>query len=137
VLFGDATFLALWDYLKSCTATPTSDLGPLSLKVTPGLKIRGVERFGGYSPLLRTLEINPTKPEHKANPAELVDTIVHELIHAVDDLASDCKQATGKDAPLAGAATANPPTRAEVKTPAEDKKLMEDLGPASTSPRSR
>ena len=43
--------------------------------MTPGLKMRGVERFGGYFLGSHTLEINPTKPEHVANPEELVDTI--------------------------------------------------------------
>jgi hypothetical protein len=133
-LFKNATFLALWDYLKACPAKPKADLGPLKLKVTPGLKIGGKERYGGYSPLTKTLEINPSKPEHKSNPTELVDTIVHELIHAVSDLEPECKKAGAKDAPLAGGATVHPPKRADVATPAEEKKLMEDLGPGASNP---
>lgn len=50
-LFANKTFLALWEYLKKCPAAPKKDLGPLTLKVTPGLKIGGVERYGGYSPM--------------------------------------------------------------------------------------
>src|SRR5262249_26576846 len=32
----------------------------------------------------------PTKPEHKSNAAELVDTLVHELIHAICDAKACC-----------------------------------------------
>ena len=133
-LFANRTFISLWDYLAKCPAAPKLDLGPLHLKVTPGLKIGGVERFGGYIPVARTLEINPTKPEHAENPAELVDTITHELIHAVDDLQGDCVKAGAGAAPLAGAATAAPPPRAAVAgTPAETK-LMTELGPGASDP---
>lgn len=109
-LFANATFRALWDYLGSCPAAPAQDHGPIRLLVTPGLTIRGVERFGGYSPLFRTLEINPTKAEHVRNPQELVDTVVHEVIHAVDDVEADCVAAGGAPSPLGGARTAAPVT---------------------------
>jgi hypothetical protein len=132
-LFADKTFLSLWNYLKNCPAGPKRDLGPLRLEVTPGLKIGGKERYGGYSPLARALEINPTKPEHVANPTELVDTITHELIHAVSDLSADCEAAGAKPAPLAGAATVDAPLRKDV-TPAEEKQLMLDLGPGASNP---
>lgn len=133
-LFANSTFLGLWNYLKKCTAGTPQDLGPLQLKVTPGLKIGGVERYGGYEPASRTLEINPTKPEHKANPAELVDTITHELIHAVDDLAADCKKAGAGDAPLAGSATATAPSRASVAGKPQEQQLMLDQGPGASNP---
>jgi outer membrane protein OmpA-like peptidoglycan-associated protein len=111
-LFANPTFRALWDYVGSCPAAPAQDHGPIRLLVTPGLTIGGVERFGGYSPLFRTLEINPTKPEHVRNPQELVDTVVHEVIHAVDDIEADCIAAGGAPSPLAGAGTATPATGA-------------------------
>ncbi len=98
-LFSNADFLALWNYLKMCGALPAQDLGPLALRVTPGLVIRGAVRFGGYNSLSRTLEINPTKPEHVTNPTEMVDTITHEMIHAVDDL--QCVAAGSAPSPLA------------------------------------
>lgn len=132
-LFADETFRSLWKYLKDCPATPKRDLGPLRLEVEPGLKLGGKERYGGYIPLTRTLKINPTKPEHVANPTELVDTITHELIHAVSDLAPDCEAAGAKPAPLAGAATVTAPLRADV-APAEEKKLMVELGPGASNP---
>ncbi len=119
-LFSNASFSAIWSWLGSCTASPAQDLGPLALAVTPGLMIRGIVRFGGYSSLTRKLEINPTKPEHVANPAEMVDTVFHEAIHAADDLNSDCQAAGSAAAPLAGAATSILPSRASVAgTPAE------------------
>lgn len=132
-LFSNTTFLSLWNYLKKCTVA-AQDLGPLKLKVTPGLKIGGVERYGGYNPGSRTLEINPTKPEHKANPSELVDTITHELIHAVDDLADDCKKAGAGAAPLAGAATSTAPLRASVTGTKDEQQLMLDQGPGASNP---
>jgi hypothetical protein len=134
-LFTNKTFLELWNYLRDCPAAPKKDLGALNLKVTPGLVIRGKERYGGYNPVTRTLEINPTKPEHKSNTAELIDTIVHELIHAVDDLTAECKKAGAKDPPLAGAATvSNAPSRADVAGKPEEKKLMDELGPGASNP---
>lgn len=119
-LFSNASFSAIWNWFGGCSATPTQDLGPLALRVTPGLTIGGIVRFGGYSPFSRTLEINPTKPEHVENPAEMVDTVFHELIHAADDLDSACQAAGASAAPLAGAATSTLPSRATVAgTPAE------------------
>jgi hypothetical protein len=54
---------------------------PLRLLVIPGLKAHGVERFGTYS--RGTLAINPTIAAHQTNPQELVDTLVHEIVHAI------------------------------------------------------
>lgn len=82
-LFQDADFLKLWNYLKNCKVK-------IKLKIKPGLKIGGVERFGGYVPGTKTLIINPTKKEHADNPQELVDTLTHELTHAVMDLKKEC-----------------------------------------------
>jgi Domain of unknown function (DUF4157) len=134
-LFTDAVFLKLWNYLLNCPATPKRDLGPLALKVTPGLKIGGAERFGGY--FGGALEINPTKPEHQSNPAELVDTVVHELIHAVDDLQAACKAAGAGDAPLAGAATMNPlgdRERSASRGTSKADQLERDFGPGASNP---
>lgn len=133
-LFANPTFAALMSYLRSCTATPKQDVGPLRLKVTPGLKAGGTERFGGYNPVTRTLEINPTKREHVSNPSELVDTIVHELIHAVDDLQPDCVAAGSGPAPLAGGGTAHAPSRADVAGTPEEARLMQEQGPGASDP---
>jgi outer membrane protein OmpA-like peptidoglycan-associated protein len=109
-LFANPRFRVLWDYLGSCPALPARDHGPIQLVVTPGLRQGGVERFGGYTGgILRKLEINPTKAEHVRNPQELVDTIVHEVIHAVDDVQAACVAAGGAPSPVA-AGTATPAT---------------------------
>lgn len=57
---------------------------PLRLRAVPGLRAGGVERFGTYS--RGTLTINPTIPAHRENVQELLDTLVHELVHALLDL---------------------------------------------------
>lgn len=57
---------------------------PLRLRAVPGLRSGGVERFGTYS--RGTLTINPTIPAHRENVQELLDTLVHELVHALLDL---------------------------------------------------
>jgi hypothetical protein len=136
-LFANPQFKGLCDYLFACKAGPKQDLGPLALKVTPGLQIGGVERFGGYSLGTRTLEINPTKPEHTANPQELVDTIAHELIHAVDDLDASCVRAGSPPSPLAatGAGTvSSPPKLADVKGTPDEDRLLKELGPGASNP---
>jgi hypothetical protein len=133
-LFSNADFLALWRYLENCRATPTRDLGPLGLKVTPNLRMDGVERFGGYFGRSNTLEINPTKPEHLDNPTELVDTITHELIHAINDLEAECVRAGSGPAPLQGAETVGSPSRATVAGTTRDAELMRDLGPGASNP---
>ncbi|HEV2415918.1 MAG TPA: DUF4157 domain-containing protein [Candidatus Dormibacteraeota bacterium] len=134
-LFANAKFADLWSYLRACTASPHQDLGPLALKVHPGLTDHGVERFGGYSDhgTTPTLEINPTKSEHRQNPAELVDTVTHELIHAVDDLQAGCAAAGSGPSPLAGAATAGERFRSG-HTPAEEAHLEEIQGPSASEP---
>lgn len=53
----------------------------LELRVIPGLRARGVERFGGFS--AGVLAINPTIAGHQENVQELVDTLMHELVHAL------------------------------------------------------
>lgn len=57
---------------------------PLRLRAVPGLRSGGVERFGTYS--RGTLTINPTIPAHRENVQELLDTLLHELVHALLDL---------------------------------------------------
>jgi hypothetical protein len=57
---------------------------PLRLRCIPGLRAGGIERFGTYT--RGTLTINPTIPGHRDNVQELMDTLVHELVHALLDL---------------------------------------------------
>ena len=133
-LFANADFKALWDYLAACRATPKQDLGPLALAVDPKLKFGGAVRFGGYFKLPRELKINPKKSEHVTNPTELVDTITHELIHAVFDLEGDCKAAGSGAAPLKGGATAGSRPVAAVKGTPREIELLKKLGPGASNP---
>ncbi|GAB5398524.1 MAG: hypothetical protein Aureis2KO_01090 [Aureisphaera sp.] len=83
-LFQDPDFKKIWDYLKNCKKI-------FELKIKPGLTTRNKERFGGYvdgDP--GELYMNPTKPEHKQNPMELADTLLHESMHAVFDSMEVC-----------------------------------------------
>lgn len=57
---------------------------PLRLRCVPGLRAGGIERFGTYT--RGTLTINPTIAGHRDNVQELMDTLVHELVHALLDL---------------------------------------------------
>ncbi len=132
-LFANPVFAAIWNWLSTCAATPAQDLGPLALRVTPGLTSGGAVRFGGYSPMTRTLEINPTKPEHISNPAEMVDTIFHELIHAADALDATCQSAGSGTAPLAGAATSTQPPRRSVSA-STAANLNRTHGPGASNP---
>ncbi len=84
-LFNDPDFKKIWDYLKNCQKV-------IELKSVPGHSLEGSERFGSYGSNMPKGEliVNPTKPEHVDNPMEMVDTIIHECIHAVMDLRADC-----------------------------------------------
>lgn len=70
----NAKFQRLWNYLSVAHY-------PIELKVTPGLKAGNKEIWGGFDG--SALEINPNKKEALANPLELAETIVHEVLHAI------------------------------------------------------
>lgn len=85
-LFEDPDFKKIWNYLKNCKKK-------IELRIRPGLNFGGPERFGMYLGSRKgnsVLFINPTKKECKENSMELVDTIIHECIHAVLDLREKC-----------------------------------------------
>ncbi|MGL4554316.1 MAG: RHS repeat-associated core domain-containing protein [Gemmataceae bacterium] len=68
-------FREIWDYLLKVE-------WDIELKVVPGLKhpTTGNPVYGGFS---RTeFKLNPTMPQVRANPMELLDTLIHESIHA-------------------------------------------------------
>lgn len=134
-LFANPTFRGIFDWIGACTAPPPRDHGPINLRVTPHLTIRGVERFGGYSPFSRTLEINPVKPEHVDNPTELVDTITHEVIHAADDVRGPCTTAGSPPPPMGAAATTTEDiSRANAIATGNEARLNVALGPSASDP---
>ena len=133
-LFAHPSFIAMWDWIRTCGATP-QDLGPLALRVTPGLGAStGFVQFGGYDPTLRQLEVNPTKAEHVENPAELVDTIVHEVVHAIHDLRSACTAAGSPPPPIGAAATVPRQSRAAAVAAGTEAALNVTLGPGASNP---
>jgi hypothetical protein len=84
-LFDNPEFQKLWQYLKNCPGVT------IALALRLGLKDDlGVERFGQYSPKEKLIELNVLKPEHLHNPAEVLDTLIHELIHALWDVRAIC-----------------------------------------------
>lgn len=133
-LFGNAYFVSLWSYMEKCPMTPKKDLGPLGLLAVPHLFVGGAERYGGYAKSARSIVINAGKQEHIDNPAEVIDTMTHEMIHAVFDLGPGCMAAGAKEPPLAGAATIKKRTMAEVGGTPEEDKLMADQGPKASHP---
>jgi hypothetical protein len=94
-LFVHPKFVPLIDYLSKCPAG-TIDFHVARIRQ----RVRGalVDLFGGFSPSSGSgpgdLTVNPFRPEHASNPLELVDTIVHECIHAVLSLNTVCTSAT-------------------------------------------
>ncbi len=94
-LFTHPKFIPLIDYLSKCPAG-TIDFHVARIQQ----RVRGtlVDLFGGFSPSSGSgpgdLTVNPSRPEHASNPLELVDTIVHECIHAILDLNTVCTSAT-------------------------------------------
>jgi hypothetical protein len=75
-LFSDPDFLKMWNYLKNCPAVK------LSLEINPDLKDDHGDELFGQAPAGHLI-INPKKHEHKENAAELLDTLIHEVIHAL------------------------------------------------------
>lgn len=72
-------FSGLWKCLRDSKRS-------FSLTVSVGAIVaQEREVFGMYDSLAMELSINSMKPEFAANPAEIVDTVVHEVIHAVID----------------------------------------------------
>jgi hypothetical protein len=82
-LFNDPDFLKLWNYLKSCPAIN------VALSVDNTIKdSHGDELFGLTPP--GKLIVNTHKREHHDNPSELLDTLIHEVIHALWDAKQAC-----------------------------------------------
>lgn len=78
-LRGHPDFLRIWEYVRDLP-----DRYRIRFRAVPGLgRSSGVERFGSWGD--GVLVINPTHPEHQANPQELMDTVLHEMVHALLD----------------------------------------------------
>ncbi len=101
-LFTHPKFVPLIDYLSKCPAGAT-DFHVARIQQ----RVRGVmvDLFGGFVRRSGSgsgdLTVNPFRPEHASNPLELVDTIVHECIHAILDLEHQSAPALTNPFPLA------------------------------------
>lgn len=80
-------YKALWSWFSKFPGG-----NPIRFAVQPGLKMDGIERFGGFFGRELLLLVNPAKKEHVENPQELVNTIVHELVHAALDVQDAAKR---------------------------------------------
>ena len=80
-LFAHPKFLVLWNWLDKCKCD-RADLGPIRLRVRRTFG-DGVQTFGGLDQGRGTLTINPKIRKARENPQELVDTLVHEVVHAI------------------------------------------------------
>jgi hypothetical protein len=93
-LFAHPSFIPMVNYLNGC---PAGTIDFDVTRITQRIRGRDVDLFGGFSPgfggLPSSMVVNPHRREHATNPLEVVDTIVHEFIHAILDLNSTCTSA--------------------------------------------
>jgi hypothetical protein len=87
-LFNNPDFQKLWDYLKNCKAVT------IDLEIKSPLPLGGANRCGAYIPGTGgnnpTVVIDPKHALHNDNPSELLDTLIHELIHALSAVRNAC-----------------------------------------------
>jgi hypothetical protein len=93
-LFSDAAFIPLVNYLNGC---PSGTIDFDVKRITELVNGKQVDLFGGFNPAPpgspSTMTVNPFRTEQAVNPLEMVDTIVHEFLHAILDLDSTCTSA--------------------------------------------
>ncbi|MEM6532093.1 MAG: hypothetical protein AAF654_05685 [Myxococcota bacterium] len=97
-LQSDEAFAELWNWFEEFPGG-----NPIVMTNVPGLdRGDGTEVFGLYVWDEMAVAINSTHPDHIENPMELVDTVVHELIHAALDVAehAEAQGLTVPDLPL-------------------------------------
>jgi hypothetical protein len=105
-LFSHPKFIPLVTFLDGC---PAGMLDFFVGHVTQKVGGKDVELFGGFSPGVPSeLSVNPFRPEHAANPLEMVDTIVHEALHAIISLGPAC-QGPKNPNPLTGTGVTDSP----------------------------
>jgi hypothetical protein len=125
------------DFLRIAAYVEESPGLSLRLRAVPGLRSGGVERFGTYGH--GTLTINPTIGPHRENVQELLDTLVHELVHALLDLPRGPRFPFGPDVLDAAhdprlAAVDELPIRRGALAPELDRYLAGHYGPSASDP---
>jgi Domain of unknown function (DUF4157) len=91
-LFKHPKFIPLVDYVRKC---PGGTIDFRVERITQRINGVDVDLFGGFGTFgTSDLTVNPDRAEHATNPLEMVDTIVHEMIHAILNKNSVCTSAT-------------------------------------------
>jgi len=88
-LFKHPKFIPLVDYVRKC---PAGTIDFEVKRITQVVNGRTVDLFGGFSG--SDLTVNPKRREHATNPLELVDTIVHEMLHGILSKNAICTSAS-------------------------------------------
>lgn len=128
-LFEDPEFKAMWSYLGECRVGAPKAWGSIDLQILEH-HLGEPWGFGLWRDHSRTLLVSDDHPAYDDNPQELVDTLTHEVIHAVTDLAYRCAQAGFGASPLGEAGNAeHSHVSATQATPEEDHWLRQ-LGPS-------
>lgn len=130
-LFVDPEFAPMWRYLVDCPTNHPRGLGPVALETFSELDRDGLPYFGTWSMSDRSLMINPDHPANDDNPQELVDTVVHEVIHAIHGIEYECTQKGAPPSPLGAADDANPPSLKKVRGTPADAELLKTVGPSA------
>ncbi|MDV3353861.1 DUF4157 domain-containing protein [Leptothoe sp. LEGE 181152] len=105
-LFNHPTFQNLWDWLGNCKCQ-RGDHGPIKLRIRRTFS-DSAQTFGGFDQKRGILTINPKIRAARDNPLELVDTIVHEVVHAIS-WARRNRLCPGQALPLQKLDIINPP----------------------------
>ncbi len=146
-LFKNPKFVALINFIKGCPA------GIMDFKVarkTTKVNGKDVDVFGGVSQTARggpaTLTINPQMPDAIKNPLEVVDTVVHELVHLALKFRTKC-ESKANPFPLSSGIVdvPNDPELSDVRADAliagkgtrpDDRKLVADTAAQGTTTKS-
>lgn len=146
-LFKHPKFVALINFIKGCPA------GIMDFKVarrTTKVNGKDVDVFGGVSQAGRSapaiLTINPQMPDAIKNPLEVVDTVVHELIHLALNFRTKCESKTNPFPLSSGIVDVpNDPELSDVRADAliagngtrpDDRKLVADTTAQGTTTKS-
>jgi len=146
-LFKNPKFVALINFIKGCPA------GIMDFKVarkTTKVNGKDVDVFGGVSQAGRSapaiLTINPQMPDAIRNPLEVVDTVVHELVHLALKFRTKC-ESKANPFPLSSGIVdvPNDPELSDVRADAliagkgtrpDDRKLVADTAAQGTTTKS-
>lgn len=127
-LFRDPEFRAMWRYLEECRAGPPRSMGPINLRIEEDSS----RSFGTWHDRTRTLTVSNEHPAYDRNPQELVDTITHEVVHAVDSLTKACQEAGSGPPPIGAAGDAEISMVASVRGTPDEVRLLRELGPGAS-----